>query len=277
MTSTVKRECVYICPKKNRKCRIHASYSISPYCAEHLLHDPDLNEETKRSLRCPCPLSPSHSVDPSDLKRHLKVCNQRQIILGPFHRLLYNSALKDEVIEDNNDYPDILKEIDDEQLDLLIKKLEYLHDSTVEQSANTYKIHDVIQTELNKEDCGFKTRKHLEQIGSLIGQLDTLNLLNDDTCYVELGAGRGKTSHFLSMCLTEKINIDFVLIERDHQRYKFDSYHREGQQAGPPFIRYRMDIRDLYLPEIPIIKQKQSNIVVLSKHLCGSGTDLALR
>ena len=93
-----------------------------------------------------------------------------------------------------------------------------------------------------------------------------------------MGAGRGQLSHELHACLKQESTVHFALIERDHQRYRFDAHHRLESQ-GPSFKRYRLDIRDLYLSELPSIKDPEppADVVVISKHLCGSATDLALR
>jgi hypothetical protein len=36
--------CQYVCPRKQRQCKMLPSTSLSTYCMEHLLHDPDLDE-----------------------------------------------------------------------------------------------------------------------------------------------------------------------------------------------------------------------------------------
>jgi len=132
--------------------------------------------------------------------------------------------------------------------------------------------------EKNLDELGNRSRKHLEQIGSIIHQVVELNLLHGNTCFIEMGAGRGQLSHELHACLKHEANIEFVLIERDHQRYRFDAHHRL-EHHGPKFERYRLDIRDFYLSELPSIRSsdEQKQIIVISKHLCGGATDLALR
>lgn len=133
-------------------------------------------------------------------------------------------------------------------------------------------------TEKNLDELGNRSRKHLEQIGSIINQVAELNLLQGNTSFIEMGAGRGQLSHELHACLKNESNVEFVLIERDHQRYRFDAHHRREQQ-GPTFERYRLDIRDFYLSELPSIKlsNEQKQVIVISKHLCGGATDLTLR
>ena len=36
--------CQYICPRKQRQCKMFPSTHLSTYCMEHILHDPDLDE-----------------------------------------------------------------------------------------------------------------------------------------------------------------------------------------------------------------------------------------
>jgi tRNA:m4X modification enzyme len=135
---------------------------------------------------------------------------------------------------------------------------------------------DCYLSNINLDELGNRSRKHLEQIGSLIAQLIQLDLLQANTCFIEMGAGRGQLSHEVHACLKQEPTVHFALIERDHQRYRYDAHHRREHQ-GPSFGRYRLDIRDLYLSELPSIKSSQIHIVIISKHLCGGATDLALR
>jgi tRNA:m4X modification enzyme len=157
--------------------------------------------------------------------------------------------------------------------------MEIIHDTLVKQPLENTEVNSNCHlSNTNLDELGNRARKHLEQIGSIINQLLQLNLLQSNTCFVEMGAGRGQLSHELHACLKQDSTSNFVLIERDHQRYRFDAHHRREHQ-GPSFDRYRIDIRDLYLPEIPSIKNSQEprHTVIISKHLCGGATDLALR
>jgi len=157
--------------------------------------------------------------------------------------------------------------------------MESIHDNFLQEPLeNSQANSDCHLSNVNLNELGNRARKHLEQIGSIINQLVQLNLLQANTCFVEMGAGRGQLSHELHACLKQESTVNFVLIERDHQRYRYDAHHRREHQ-GPSFERYRLDIRDLYLSELPSIKdpQKQMHFVIISKHLCGGATDLALR
>lgn len=270
------QQCQYICPRKQRRCKMLITNPISTHCMEHLLHDPDLDDSTKSSLRIPCPINPTHSISPYDLKRHLTKCNQRQIILGPFHRPNCNSGAEE---ENHEDYPNILQEISDVELKEFVVRLNDIHDRFVAQPVEIHsKELNFHLANVKLDELGQRARKHLEQIGSLIAQLVHFDLLHGHTCYVEMGAGRGQLSHELHACLKEHDDVHFALIERDHQRYRYDAHHRL-EKHGPKFERYRLDIRDLFLSELPCLREIEPplDVVVISKHLCGGATDLALR
>lgn len=234
-------------------------------------------QATKQKFRIPCPLNPQHSIAPHDLERHLRKCNQRPIILGPFHQPGCNSEHESETHDD--DYPSILQEVTDEELQEFVIRMENIHDSLVQDPIGINETNfDCYLPHVNINELGYRSRKHLQQIGSIIANLVQLNLLQNNTCFLEMGAGRGQLSHELHACVKQEPDVDFVLVERDHQRYRFDAHHRREDQ-GPKFERYRLDIRDLYLPELPSVTGSQSrkHVVVISKHLCGNATDLALR
>lgn len=38
------QKCQYICPRKQRQCKMSPSTHLSTYCMEHILHDPNLDE-----------------------------------------------------------------------------------------------------------------------------------------------------------------------------------------------------------------------------------------
>lgn len=54
-----------------------------------------------------------------------------------------------------------------------------------------HKRHEEVEKELLKPEYGEKTRKHLIQTSSLIGLLKSHELLQNRTCYIEFGAGKG--------------------------------------------------------------------------------------
>lgn len=38
------KRCQYVCPRKQRQCKMFPSTDLSTHCMEHLLHDPNLDE-----------------------------------------------------------------------------------------------------------------------------------------------------------------------------------------------------------------------------------------
>jgi tRNA:m4X modification enzyme len=68
--------------------------------------------------------------------------------------------------------------------------------------------------------------------------------------------------------------VQYVLIDRKNCRRKFDSYHRHESSK---FRRLLIDIEHLSLAEVDGIWDNCENCVGITKHLCGSATDLALQ
>ena len=111
----------------------------------------------------------------------------------------------------------------DDDLHRFIQRLESIHDSLVKEPVESSPTRtDFCLPSVNLDELGHRARKHLEQIGSIIAQIDHLDLLQSNTCFVEMGAGRGQLSHELHACLKHDSTIHFALIERDHQRYRYD-------------------------------------------------------
>lgn len=51
--------------------------------------------------------------------------------------------------------------------------------------------HDVLKSKLRDDTCGNNVRKHLLQNASLLGHLEQAGLVQDNTCFIEFGAGKG--------------------------------------------------------------------------------------
>ncbi len=114
-----------------------------------------------------------------------------------------------------------------------------------------------------------QANKHLKQIASMVSHIKNLHVPDESTCFIELGAGRGKLTYYLSQAVGHAEKIKYLLIERGSQRHKFDSFHRTN------FERIRMDIKNLNLGQLTSLKTSDSAIIY-GKHLCGSAIDLTL-
>jgi|AntRauTorckE5430_2_1112549.scaffolds.fasta_scaffold128876_1 tRNA:m4X modification enzyme len=55
--------------------------------------------------------------------------------------------------------------------------------------------------------------------------MDHEGLLQPETCFVEFGAGRGKLLHFVKQALGEHVPADYLAIDRESTRLKFDRFH----------------------------------------------------
>jgi tRNA:m4X modification enzyme len=156
--------------------------------------------------------------------------------------------------------------------------------------------------------------KHLEQIGSLVGHARVNNLLEGADTVLEMGAGRATTGVVLSgVCAAKKgKKVKLVLVEKAGSRAKADTALRrdkaleeESKENGVEQDYFRLqdvdvqrikcDLAHVSIPEAlaeaegkPLLcqevntkgtgtKNEKRNILVIAKHLCGAGTDLALK
>lgn len=86
--------------------------------------------------------------------------------------------------------------------------------------------------------------------------------------FVEMGCGKGRLS--LAVC-TAVAGARLLLVDRAHNRNKADKYLRA---AGADYHRIYADITHLDLGAVPMLAN--SSLVCISKHLCGSATDVTL-
>lgn len=80
--------CSYFLASKQRYCRLQVSKSgLSEFCSEHQVKSEgtrhadaehaDAEHAAARAARIPCPYDGKHTVNPSLLEKHLKICPQR--------------------------------------------------------------------------------------------------------------------------------------------------------------------------------------------------------
>jgi tRNA:m4X modification enzyme len=103
---------------------------------------------------------------------------------------------------------------------------------------------------------------------------DSKNQSNE--VYIEFGAGKGLLG--LSISMVRPLST-IIMVERSGMRRKADKLLREN---GRNFHRFRMDIRDVSLCQLPGIDLKNisspsdKRCMLVAKHLCGVATDFAL-
>lgn len=256
--------CTFICEKKKRKCKLLAKKG-SIFCGEH---------STESNERVICPLDPKHTVEIKNLEKHLKKCNSRERCLGSFDIKDINSFDSDREVDliEEQDLKDFsIQNLTEEELNQTISYLFEL-DKKFELSKELERIFET-DTFINSqitESTGALPQKHLKQISSLVANIKNLHDPSFKCVFIEMGAGRGKLSHWLSQSIGESEHTKYLLIELGSQRYKFDNYHEDS------FTRLRMDIKNLCLNKISIVEECET-CIIYGKHLCGSATDYTLR
>jgi len=136
--------------------------------------------------------------------------------------------------------------------------------------------------------------QHIRQIASLIGHLRQIGLFEnrnkkeEDLVLLELGAGRGMFGLAAAgVACSSGLNTHFIMVDRAGSRAKADTAFRNiPENADTSYIkldqvnwsRIRCDLSHVTLPVIlNDDKYKEGKVVVIAKHLCGAGTDLALK
>lgn len=141
--------------------------------------------------------------------------------------------------------------------------------------------HKVVEDEMADPIYGDKKKKHLKQVSSVLGLLSEYEMLKNNTCFIEFGAGRGKINIFseflfmifypgaLSYWISKASNRNnILLIEKASPKHKKDN---KLDKTDDKVQRIRADISDLVLDELDLVN-KSENIVGVTKHLCGAAT-----
>ncbi|GMI14870.1 hypothetical protein TrVE_jg6025 [Triparma verrucosa] len=112
------------------------------------------------------------------------------------------------------------------------------------------------------------TQKHITQIDSLTHTI--LPLLPTSPHIIEYGSGRGMLGLVLSG--TMRRSVELTLIERGTSRRQADKFP-ERDRIDVKIKRLRVDVEDVDM----CVVCGEGRTGVVAKHLCGRGTDVALR
>lgn len=141
---------------------------------------------------------------------------------------------------------------------------------------------------------------HLRQIASILGHVRHKNLLKRDdreggSLVVEMGAGRGMTGLIVAGAMgaskgKDNAKVQLCLVERSGTRGKAETRVRMSEGKNSEDDCLRLDLVDVTrvkcdLAHVDMTKALgshqspvgSSTTVVIAKHLCGVGTDLALK
>ncbi|KAI4477690.1 hypothetical protein M0804_012518 [Polistes exclamans] len=266
--------CMYFVKRKNRYCRMTVKKG-NKFCGEHQQdsfnsNDIEIIENCKKRIQCP--LDPTHTCYQSKLSKHLTICNARKMLDAQPAYIIKNINLDNETEEIPRLLP--LSQLDISVVNNIILRINEAYEKLTEIS-NAVLHHDILTNTLNVSSCGKYGKKHLTQNSSLLAHLEKAELVNNNTCYIEFGAGKGDLTYWLAQVAKEKQDSCILLVDRSSHRHKNDNKLKK-EQHNIYVKRIRADIADLQLGSIPEIKHFV-NKVGIAKHLCGTATDLAIR
>ncbi|XP_041969695.1 tRNA:m(4)X modification enzyme TRM13 homolog [Aricia agestis] len=279
-------QCQYFVLRKKRLCRM----TVRPgkqYCGEHE-PQPTAGDD-QDTKRIPCPNDPKHTCYASKLEKHLKICNARHQD-GPEY-IIHNVNLG----SSEGDYQHRpLTQVPPETLIGVVDKInsfynEYLIDSITE--ATEKPIHSIVMEEFSEDGRSESSRRHLRQVSSLLHLVEGAGLVQPNTCYIDLGAGKGQLGVYACRTWTAGGGAGgggVVLLERAALRHKRDRLAAPAPRDSPApraspaprdspaLTRLRHDLAHVSLAHVPAVRAAD-NVVGLAKHLCGAATDFALR
>ncbi|XP_001604909.2 tRNA:m(4)X modification enzyme TRM13 homolog [Nasonia vitripennis] len=268
MKMTGFEHCQFFVERKKRYCRMSVKKGKS-FCGEHESTQSDWNKVIDE--RIDCPLDPSHTIYKSKLTKHLKVCNAK-VKLDAQPSYVVKGINLGETVKCLNDIP--LSLIEQSVIDVVIEKIKNSFDKLPEIPEEIL-THEVLKGELSNPTYGPEAKRHLLQTASLLGHLENADLVHENTCFIEFGAGRGKLTYWLAQATKNQTNSSILLIDRSSHRHKKDN-KLKNEKVEIKVTRVRADIADLKLSDVPEAQQMQCQ-VAFAKHICGVATDLTLR
>ncbi|OEU20374.1 hypothetical protein FRACYDRAFT_260308 [Fragilariopsis cylindrus CCMP1102] len=255
------RCCAYLGQHKGRFCRQHPA-SGKKYCGNHQhLEEKAAADISYGRKRIPCPIDPSHTIYSHNLKKHIRICptaKKKKLEEEEPHFQRNDRIGKDNIA--NCGYDDDVSAI----------TCQDIHDAIA--------LKDLSQPEI---DAGIIKGFQTHAIKIRIKKSKPL-------LFLEMGAGRG----MLGLAVTGLsaacgIDTHFCMIDKAGSRSKADTAFRSiTENADTSYIkldevnwcRLCCDLAHVTLPAVlDDDKYKEAKVVVIAKHLCGAGTDLALK
>ncbi|XP_050308508.1 tRNA:m(4)X modification enzyme TRM13 homolog [Anthonomus grandis grandis] len=267
------QQCKFFVQRKKRYCKMLVKPN-QQFCGEHQkpLDPTDADESNTSSIRIACPLDGKHTVYAHNLQKHLKICNARPGEVEPYIIKDINSGNSEVPIElASTDTYQMLYTFSKDQIATVIDKVSklYEHISVTEKMPQF----TIVEEEMKKPEYGPKTIKHLKQASAIVGMLEHYDMLKDDSCFIEFGAGRGQLSCWVAEATNNKKNCKILLVERASPKHKRDN---KLARVSDRIQRIRADIAHLSLDKYDFPKDTK-HIIGITKHLCGEATDLAIR
>ncbi|GFX57902.1 tRNA:m(4)X modification enzyme TRM13 homolog [Trichonephila clavipes] len=259
--------CSFFLERKKRHCRMKTGEGMS-FCPHHSHLGSDFN--LKKGSRVPCPYDSSHFCYESQLQKHLKKCNARKKEQPEYfiENINVDSTCNPESLQL------YLKDVPDEELLTFIQRVEAVYNEVQLGITQNISMHPLLKSEIDNSEDKLNNFKHMKQQASLLSIMDQFHFLQNGSCFVEFGAGKGLLMYWVIKCVPKVGEKSFILIDRSAQRHKSDNKFKDSDIQVK---RIRIDIQHLFLGKVPSIQEKIDKVVGVSKHLCGGATDLAIK
>lgn len=148
-----------------------------------------------------------------------------------------------------------LREVPKDEVNAVVAIVEKLFAENVEGKIKSEILsHEIFNEELKRPDLGEDSLRHLHQASSMLGILKSKNFVNSETAFVDLGAGRGQTSFWLTKMIESEglEESKVVVIDRASHRFKRDNKVDDRNLVE----RIKVDIGDLDLSKFDFGKSK---------------------
>ncbi|CAH0718872.1 unnamed protein product, partial [Brenthis ino] len=239
------------------------------YCGEHE-PQPRSCDGKNDDTRVPCPNDPKHTCYASKLEKHLSICNARKQEQPSYIIQNINAPTQ---LDECARLP--LNQIPLDTILKCIEKVNLLYDGHLKDKIKTLPekpIHACVREEFNEVGRTESSLRHLRQASQLLHLLEEEQLVAKNTCYVELGAGKGHLSYYAWKAWCQDGDSAVLLVDRASLRHK-----RDNKLRGVGGVqRLRADLAHLALARVPAVRRRAA-VVAYAKHLCGVAMDYALR
>mmetsp|Transcript_3534 Transcript_3534/g.5120 ORF Transcript_3534/g.5120 Transcript_3534/m.5120 type:complete len:407 (+) Transcript_3534:157-1377(+) len=263
--------CKFYVKRKARTCTLRPTPG-EEFCVHH---------KTKEKW-IPCPLDPKHDVKEEELEAHLRVCNvtkQKEMLESQEY---YSKGINTDKGVEEQQGPKSLADFSQDEKQELISQLDSLVEKTEGKEcpdALKCAARGIAPEERSK--IAKRRKRHVVQEEALIDYIRKIlgeDNFKSNSCYVEMGCGKGGLSKTISDTIGEGNQGTFVLVDRGAFSNKKCRVLRD--RSDRCVNRLRIDIRDLDLWKVRLVKkgiEQGSKIAIVSKHLCGVATDYTLR
>ena len=285
--------CGYYLSKKNRYC----TQRVTPPATHCLYHGGDKEE------RVPCPVDPTHTVRAANIDKHVLVCTAAiQAAEREERRNQSAFYVPDVNMPPPPPSPPSLGSIHAAEPDSVVAFLSRLEEAYAQARAGNYGLDIPASVEVHPAipvTTEGSSARHVAQVSSLVAAMDGEGVVDRDRfLYCEPGAGRGSlcggvadalglpppSAHAPASSSAASTSASsssasasgpqetlFLLLERESRKLCAD----RGARADVS-VRILEDIKDVDLLQVPALAETDRKLVMIAKHLCGGGTDLAL-